>query len=100
MIRLPPISTLPDTLLPYTPLCRSGLARFARRGRLGLGDRRRPVETLRDLRSEARLRLRDPRPLRLHDLARLDMAEAPHPVRQAVGAARLDRKSTRLNSSH
>src|SRR3546814_21066293 len=82
MIRRPPRSTRTDTLFPYTTLFRS---------RLDLGDRRCPVEALLDLGAEARLRLGDPSPLRLHDLARLDMTEAPHPVRQAVGPARLHR---------
>src|SRR3546814_1572677 len=117
MIRLPPRSTLPDTLFPYTTLFRS-LAGH----RLGLPDdevllvgqfRRRPerlpVEPRR-LRREVRL---GPGIVPLRHLARrlqigmrlgelgLEIEDPACPRLRVAHAGKLeDRKSTRLNSSH
>src|SRR2546426_6119072 len=77
MIRRPPRSTL----FPYTTLFRSAARPMNRRHVLDWLDRRRPLP---------------PRALRAH----LDAAVADSHERLPEHLADLDRKSTRLNSSH
>src|SRR3546814_7876086 len=111
MIRRPPRSTRTDTLFPYTTLFRS-LRRLALRARadlFGIGVR------LVDIRLRALLRGRDRLEFVDHRGGRIDPAQrhALHLEARAVavedllhqflhplGDPALDRKSTRLNSSH
>src|SRR3546814_15111568 len=77
MIRRPPRSTRTDTLFPYTTLFRSRLA--TERGSERPDDR----QDNHDRRDDAR-----------------NLVEQPQPLFRKRPFAALDRKSTRLNSSH
>src|SRR3546814_11039751 len=82
MIRRPPRSTRTDTLFPYTTLFRSVDRDF-----------RRPV-------GEGLIGLHDAKPIRIGSVA-IDEGQAGIVVILGeVAVFRLDRKSTRLNSSH
>src|SRR3546814_2888118 len=123
MIRLPPTSTLTDTLFPYTTLCRSvrHRAREAqaqmtlgveaqREGRLFAGSQR--ARRLLFLRRRTRLDLArhrgdtlDQRFLLADDLGDfvrfgLELVGAIIVGRSGNPARKLDRKSNQLNSSH
>src|SRR3712207_7969000 len=87
MIRRPPRSTL----FPYTTLFRSGVALAARAAAQLVVDAPRLVA----------LRAEDVEPAQLDDaLPELDVDAAAGHVRRDRDRAALDRKSTRLNSSH
>src|SRR3712207_7190851 len=87
MIRRPPRSTL----FPYTTLFRSDAAAFCREVRITLG---RLPEPLRRQVSEARFG-------GVSDTAKsLCLKTQEHFERMGVSLAEVDRKSTRLNSSH
>src|SRR3712207_6864546 len=89
MIRRPPRSTL----FPYTTLFRSALGDHARADPVGDVEHRgddRPARTLAD-------RLADERAV---DLQVVDRQRAHVRQRRVAGAEVVDRKSTRLNSSH
>src|SRR3546814_14519072 len=114
MIRLPPRSTRTDTLFPYTTLFRSVVA-----VREGAGDRR-LVEQILDIELEREIAFAARERDRQIDIipcfqpvifgvehARIALAltviiaaEGQHPVAAFEEGAILDRKSTRLNSSH
>src|SRR3546814_5376115 len=105
MIRRPPRSTRPDTLFPYPSLFRSvdlwrdvriGADRLVRRHRLG---------AVNDLGADDVGEGADRRVIVLHRAViildrDIDPVLGPFELGHQVGEARLDRKSTRLNSSH
>src|SRR3546814_1515653 len=112
MKRRPPRSTLTDTLLPYTTLFRS----HERPGARGRDDERRIPTQGEDAESRRVLRA-GPAARRVQPALHAELraaerqgrgGEEADPVAGAVGAKpscaavrrRLDRKSTRLNSSH
>src|SRR3546814_12638963 len=87
MIRRPPRSTRPDTLFPYTTLFRSVLERLTEE------------DVTLDLHKIALTALRDPDPAtRILAVRNLHNEDRPEYMRLLLGL--LDRKSTRLNSSH
>src|SRR3546814_11047656 len=115
MIRRPPRSTRTDTLLPYTARCRpvrerrdqgcapkKGVSAPARRTLVrhlmerGLSERR----ALAAIRMSASALRYVPRPDRNVELRARILALAQRHKRYGVGMIHLDRKSTRLNSSH
>src|SRR3546814_14719654 len=117
MIRRPPRSTRTDTLFPYTTLFRSlggflelGLVRpdHRQRGRLDAGGGVAGVEFRTERRGNLRGRRADLAGPALEIVERLrtraldDVADALAVVADTLHQrlARLDRKSTRLNSSH
>src|SRR3546814_19413753 len=89
MIRLPPISTRTDTLFPYTPLFRSRVAIAGTPG---------AAHALARFGGAATLVL--PEGEEGEALAGLPLRALRLAPEALVSAARLDRKSTRLNSSH
>src|SRR3546814_7231281 len=102
MIRRPPRSTRTDTLFPYTTLFRSTVASG---GRLGFTARwngeaingsfdrwRAAIRFSRDDLAKSNIRVTT-------DLASADTGDGPRDA-SLKGSAFLDRKSTRLNSSH
>src|SRR3546814_12303099 len=95
MIRRPPRSTRTDTLLPYTTLFRSQDA----------GKGREQVDALRHRMLVARSGFHMAAPIEDQRLADAAFVQAELAAAQPLGASRrgfaaLDRKSTRLNSSH
>src|SRR3546814_14984454 len=94
MIRRPPRSTRTDTLFPYTTLFRApdDAAQFARRD-----VKRKLVDRLEAVEADAHV-------FQVQDTAVRDVHLARHHRAAEAGVAatrlRLDRKSTRLNSSH
>src|SRR3546814_17701825 len=99
MIRAPPRSTRTDTLFPYTPLFRSGefnigeLCRMAHGDEavlIGFGTDTGTVAAASDWGADMQIKTVRP--------ARVDSYE--HAFRRTGIARSLDRKSTRLNSSH
>src|SRR3546814_13898776 len=101
IIRIPPSSTSTDTLFPYTALFRStlGSPMLYRPAKLGIGDHLPLLVGLGDRHHDQPpvdlLPPVHPRGIFLPDVTALGNA---HPVQ--LGGIALDRKSTRLNSSH
>src|SRR3546814_3433685 len=120
MIRRPPRSTRTDTLFPYTTLFRSKVRRsrlhaalaVARRFRPGVGVERGLAESRAGPEAGAgqfmRIRLLHHPVRAVRRAARMQGRAAPREARnreiegapEKVRGTRLDRKSTRLNSSH
>src|SRR3546814_8726370 len=112
MILRPPSSTPPDTLFPYTSLFRSYVAEpFLGHGQAGRGDVVYDVEEIAvapDLADPAFVLEFDPMSQRLEigqdagRIARLaeDVQILGRPRYAGMASQRIDRKSTRLNSSH
>src|SRR3546814_5751260 len=105
MIRRPPRSTRTDTLFPYTTLFRSGFGEGERREQLALlplerehGHERQCDDEQAEEQRRADLDrgLSDDTPARASRKALVGMLVRPSPD----PLMRIDRKSTRLNSSH
>src|SRR3546814_1924679 len=100
MIRLPPGSTRTDTLFPYTTLFRS----LAGAGRIiAIDTRAAPLERARAFGATdvVQAAIDDPRHEALVDRIRaMTGGRGVDHAFEATGIAALDRKSTRLNSSH
>src|SRR3546814_14036006 len=97
MIRRPPRSTLTDTLFPYTTLVRSGDRRPG--GRLPHGQRRDGGVVTIHVRYIVQCQPCE-RYLGCSRPAIADSPASPLFLDFGSGAAKVDRKSTRLNSSH
>src|SRR3546814_11824137 len=97
MIRRPPRSTRADTLFPYTTLVRSIQAGLGQWGRASLADSRRSDGVqIADVIANSLFNITAGSP-RAHRIQRiLD----PMLASKTIRIAELDRKSTRLNSSH
>src|SRR3546814_3262205 len=103
MIRRPPSSTPTDTLFPYTTLFRSRGAGPAARGVGGAGGRLCQLQP-RELRARCEAAGRGRLSSRLGAaggaVPLVDPCRAGGAVFEVIKAPPLDRKSTRLNSSH
>src|SRR3546814_2178646 len=110
MIRRPPRSTRTDTLFPYTTLFRSHGGRPPLCGGARQGDRhhcRRPVagqyRKTRDLSRRLTRSQNQEETMRLKSLAitaAMTLAAGAAHAQYTDGVIKIDRKSTRLNSSH
>src|SRR3546814_12572879 len=98
MIRRPPRSTRTDTLFPYTTLFRS--VERPRQAADHLEPQRLPQPDRADIGADDEVELHRPKAARFRMVDRMQAHRPRDPATRRRRARHIDRKSTRLNSSH